>query len=116
MGGNAVVKIRSGLDDGHAGKGALVGLEQSFTLGCNNDQTLFQDKQHEVMSTVGGQSAYAIGNGQVHQLYLQKKCGALNCMVDPMKIMQEIPTERTSQEVCAPTIMCSTDKMLTKES
>lgn len=167
-GGNAVVKIRSGLDDGHAGKGALVGLEQSFTLGCNNDQTLFQDKQHEIVSTVGGQnatvfdiknkslgavdchgksptitaymgtggnnvpiltenipdimsieggqSAYAIGNGQVHQLYLQKKCGALNCMVDPMKIMQEIPTELTSQEACAPTIMCSTDKMLTKES
>ena len=58
-GGNAVVKIRSGLDDGHAGKGALVGVDQSFTLGCNNDQTLFQDKTlHEVVSTVGGQNRY----------------------------------------------------------
>ena len=48
-GGAKVVKIRSGKDDGNAGKGALIGIEQSFTLGCNNDQTLFQD-----LSTVGG--------------------------------------------------------------
>lgn len=34
--------------------------------------------------------AYAIGNGQVNQLYLQNKCGALNCMVDPMKVIQEV--------------------------
>ena len=34
--------------------------------------------------------AYAIGNGQVNQLYLQDKCGTLNCMVDPMKVMQKI--------------------------
>jgi hypothetical protein len=27
----------------------LIGIEQSFTLGCNNDQTLFQE-----VSTVGG--------------------------------------------------------------
>ena len=42
----------------------------------------------------GGQNkpeldAYCIGNGQVNQLYLQDKCGALNCMDDPMKIIQE---------------------------
>ena len=132
-GGASVVKIRSGKDDGNAGKGALIGIEQSFTLGCNNDQTLFQE-----VSTVGGQSerkiqclnpqfaqgekiysqdgiyptlrsgsdaggrgypnayvaqAYAIGNGQVNQLYLQDKCGALNCMVDPMKVIQEVGNE-----------------------
>lgn len=63
-GGNAVVKIRSGLDDGHAGKGALIGVDQSFTLGCNNDQTLFQDKTlHEAVSTVGGQ-IYSIGHDE----------------------------------------------------
>lgn len=40
----------------------------------------------------GGQNgkAYAIGNGQVHQLYLQDNCGALNCMQDRMKVMQEV--------------------------
>ena len=50
-GGAKVVKIRSGRDDGTAGKGALIGIEQSFTLGTHQDQTLFQEK---VMSTVGG--------------------------------------------------------------
>ena len=60
-GGNAIVKIRSGLDDGSAGKGALIGLEQSFTLSCNNDQTLFQD-----VSTVVGQHEpiYSIGHDE----------------------------------------------------
>ena len=31
--------------------------------------------------------ARAIGNGQVHQLYLQEKVGALNCMADPQKVL-----------------------------
>lgn len=44
-GGTSVVKIRSGRDDGKAGKGALIGIEQSFTLGCGNDQTLFQERK-----------------------------------------------------------------------
>ena len=44
-GGTSVVKIRSGRDDGTAGKGALIGIEQSFTLGTGNDQTLFQEQQ-----------------------------------------------------------------------
>ena len=30
---------------------------------------------------------YCIGNGQVHQLYLQAKVGALNCMQDRQKIL-----------------------------
>ena len=29
----------------------------------------------------------AIGNGQVNQLYLQDKVGALNCMEDQQKVM-----------------------------
>lgn len=43
-GKTAIVKIRSGKDDGTAGKGALIGVEQSFALGCGNDQTLFQSQ------------------------------------------------------------------------
>lgn len=30
---------------------------------------------------------YCIGNGQVHQLYLQDKVGVLNCMGDPQKVL-----------------------------
>lgn len=41
-GGNTIVKIRSGKDDGTAGKGALIGVEESFALSCTNDQFLFQ--------------------------------------------------------------------------
>jgi len=69
MGGAKVVKIRSGKDDGTAGKGALIGIEQSFTLGCSNDQTLFQEK---VTSTMGGQNEtiYDIKN---------KSLGAVDC-------------------------------------
>lgn len=36
------------------------------------------------------QNAYAIGNGQVHQLYMQDKCGTLNCMSDQIKVIQKI--------------------------
>lgn len=60
-GGTAVVKIRSGRDDGTAGKGALIGLEQSFTLGCGNDQTLFQERKTiDDLSTTGGQNERTI--------------------------------------------------------
>lgn len=41
-GGNTIVNIRSGKDDGTAGKGALIGVEESFALSCTNDQFLFQ--------------------------------------------------------------------------
>ena len=53
---------------------------------------LEQESGQKLMSTTGGQNskAYAIGNGQVHQLYLQDNCGALNCMQDRMKVMQEV--------------------------
>ena len=36
---------------------------------------------------------YCIGNGQVHQLYLSPKVGALNCMCDPQKIISGGGTE-----------------------
>ena len=66
---------------------------------------------------MGGQSAYAIGNGQVHQLYLQNTCGALNCMVDPMKVIQKIATEQESSAACVPmTDEDSTDRMCRTES
>ena len=38
---------------------------------------------------------WCIGNGQVHQLYLSKKVGALNCMKDQQKILTA-PRERES--------------------
>ena len=44
-GETAIVKIRSGRDDGTAGKGALLSTDKSFTLGCGNDQTLFQEME-----------------------------------------------------------------------
>ena len=73
-GGASVVKIRSGKDEGNAGKGALIGIEQSFTLGCNNDQTLFQE-----VSTVGGQSEpiYSIGHDE-------RSAGLKPNVVDPL--------------------------------
>lgn len=30
---------------------------------------------------------YCVGNGQVHQLYLSKTVGALNCMKDQQKLI-----------------------------
>lgn len=51
-GGNTIVKIRSGKDDGTAGKGALIGCEQSFALSCTNDMFLFQeDKPRKIYDT-----------------------------------------------------------------
>ena len=38
---------------------------------------------------------WCIGNGQVHQLYLSEKVGALNCMDDQQKILSA-PRERES--------------------
>lgn len=31
---------------------------------------------------------YCIGNGQVHQLYLSRKVGALNCLQDQQKVLR----------------------------
>ena len=59
-GGTSVVKIRSGRDDGTAGKGALIGIEQSFTLGTGNDQTLFQERKDDTVRTKNGIITYNI--------------------------------------------------------
>lgn len=64
------------------------------------------------MSTTGGQSAYAIGNGQTNQPMMTDKAGTLNCMHDQIAIMQKLATEDKSQEVCALTMDEDlTDKM-----
>ena len=65
------------------------GISPTITS-VNADRMVLQSEK--LMSTTGGQNgkAYAIGNGQVHQLYLQDNCGALNCMQDRMKVMQEV--------------------------
>ena len=63
---------------GHsAGKGPLIQKDLSATLGVAQDQYLFQPIK-------GG---YCIGNGQVHQTYLQEKVGALNCLSDQQKVI-----------------------------
>ena len=54
------------------------------------------------VSTRGGQSAYAVGNGQLHQANLQDKTGALNCMHAQIAIMQEVAQGSKSSEACAP--------------
>lgn len=54
------------------------------------------------MSTTGGQNAYAIGNGQANQPMMTDKVGALNCMHDPIAIMQQVVTGEARLEVCVP--------------
>ena len=69
-----------------AGKGPLVQENLSATLGVSQDQTLFVPRY----SRGGGQrETYCIGNGQVHDLGLDKVCKTLNCMADPMKVIVE---------------------------
>ena len=55
--------------------------------------TLNTIEQHAVAVTTGGgkKKAYAIGNGQMHQVEMTEKVGALNCMHDQIAIMQ--PTD-----------------------
>lgn len=65
----------------------------------------------QMSTTGGGQSAYAIGNGQTAQLKMQDMVGTLNCMHDQIAIMQKLATEDKSQEACAPMMdEDSTDK------
>ena len=93
-GGAKVVKIRSGKDDGTAGKGALIGIEQSFTLGCANDQTLFQEK---IMSTVGGQNEPQVYENHA-QDYRVKRVDTVPTMgihatMNPTLVMESIPNK-----------------------
>ena len=94
-GGTAVVKIRSGRDDGSAGKGALIGLEQSFTLGTGNDQTLFQEqKPLGDMSTVGGQTVYEnhAQDYRIKQVDVSPTIGT-RPTTNPTLVMESIPNE-----------------------
>ena len=62
------------------------------TLGVNptrNPTLITEITPNNVMSPTGGQSAYAIGNGQTAQLKMQDKVGTLNCMHDQIAVMQE---------------------------
>lgn len=68
----AIVKIRSGKGEGTAGKGALIGIDKSFTLGCGNDQTLFQKTeitdQEEVMAVDVRNSTESKINGTLQKM------------------------------------------------
>ena len=91
-GGTSVVKIRSGRDDGTAGKGALIGIEQSFTLGTGNDQTLFQEK---LTSTVGGQNESTLYENhaqdyRVKQVNVSPTVGT-RPTTNPTLVMENIP-------------------------
>ena len=46
-----------------------------------------QDAYNDLLVTERERERWAIGNGQVHQLYLQEKVGALNCMSDQQKVL-----------------------------
>ena len=92
-GGTSVVKIRSGRDDGTAGKGALIGIEQSFTLGTGNDQTLFQEK---LTSTVGGQNESTLYENhaqdyRVKQVNVSPTVGT-RPTTNPTLVMENIPS------------------------
>ena len=57
--------------------------------------TLNTVEKHAVCTE--NQNVKCIGNGQVHQLYLQDTVGALNCMSDQQKIIQGIATQSYSE-------------------
>ena len=95
-------------DTNHGGGAILEDVNLSTTGGQSAYENHAQDyrvKQVNVIPTIGTrpttnptlimenipeQNAYAIGNGQVHQLYMQDKCGTLNCMSDQIKVIQKI--------------------------
>ena len=58
-----------------------------------------QDAYNDMLVTVPERErerAWCIGNGQTHQLYLQRKVGALNTMKDIQKVL--IPKKNTWHE------------------
>lgn len=76
-----------------------------FNTEVTDPLTACDYKQPQIIaqvSTTGGQNAYAIGNGQTAQLGLQDKVGTLNCMHDPIAIMQQVVTGEARLEVCVP--------------
>ena len=93
-GGAKVVKIRSGKDDGTAGKGALIGIEQSFTLGCANDQTLFQEK---ITSTAGGHNEPQVYENHAQDYRVKRVEVAptmgIHATMNPTLVMESIPNK-----------------------
>lgn len=86
-------------------------LSASMGMGGGYVPMVTESIHNEVMSTTGGQDAYAIGNGQTAQLRMQDKVGTLNCMHDQIAVMQKLAVENKQLEVCALTMdEDSTDK------
>ena len=54
-----------------------------------------QDAYSDLLITEnrGGYNAWAIGNGQMHQIHLQNKVGALNTMHDQIIVLITVPED-----------------------
>ena len=62
------------------------GIDRALTAGCNGKG--WKEDQCYTLNTIDRPAiAYAVGNGQANQLYLQDKTGALNCMHDQQAIV-----------------------------
>lgn len=100
------MKIRSGCEGG--GKGPLVQVEKSATLGTFNDQYLFQpvvfdgsnitspinktnpqpgDPCHTLNTDSRNYVVFVVGNGQADNARLNKISGTLNCMHDQQAVL-----------------------------
>ena len=62
------------------------GIDRALTAGCNGKG--WKEGQSYTLNTIDRPAvAYAVGNGQANQVYLQDKMGALNCMHDQQAIV-----------------------------
>lgn len=62
------------------------GIDRALTAGCNGKG--WKEGQSYTPNTTDRPAvAYAVGNGQANQVYLQDKMGALNCMHDQQAIV-----------------------------
>lgn len=62
------------------------GIDRALTAGCNGKG--WKEGQYYTLNTIDRPAiAYAVGNGQANQVYLQDKTGALNCMHDQQAIV-----------------------------
>lgn len=62
------------------------GIDGALTAGCNGKG--WKEGQCYTLNTIDRPAiAYAVGNGQANQVYLQDKTGALNCMHDQQAIV-----------------------------
>lgn len=73
-----------------------------YTAVCVGNGQLDQLKMSEKVGALNcmhdQQAVMCIGNGQVNQLYMQDKVGALNCLQDPQKVMVAAVDCRNSKE------------------